>query len=119
MNLVLMAVCGGLGAVARFVLDATVRARHAGPFPWGTLLVNVVGSFFLGLLTAAVLRSGVDPGLKLVLGTGFCGGFTTFSTASVEVVRLVQNRRAGLALTYLLGGATACLAAAWLGFWLP
>lgn len=113
-----MACCGGVGAAARFVVDALVRARRPGPFPLGTLVINLLGSLLLGLLTAATLRHGVDPDLKLVLGTGFCGGFTTFSTASVEVVRLVQQGRAGLALGYLLGGAAGCLLAAMLGFWL-
>lgn len=118
MNLVLMAVLGGLGAVCRFVIDAVVRARRTGDFPSGTLLVNVLGSLLLGALTGLVLRDGVDPDLRLVLGAGFCGGFTTFSTASLECVRLVQAGRAGLALGYLLGGAACCLAAAALGLFL-
>ncbi|GAA1392094.1 fluoride efflux transporter CrcB [Luteococcus peritonei] len=115
MNLVLMAVLGGLGAVCRFMLDAAVRRRLPGAFPAGTLLVNLLGSFLLGLLTGAVLRSGLDPDVRLVLGTGFCGGFTTFSTASLEVVRLVRAGRAWLALGYLLGGAALCLSCAALG----
>ena len=112
MNLVLMALLGGLGAVCRFMLDAALRRRVPGAFPLGTLLVNVLGSFLLGLLTGAVVSQRLDPDVRLVLGTGFCGGFTTFSTASLEVVRLVRSGRAGLALAYLLGGAIACLAAA-------
>ncbi|MEL4503683.1 fluoride efflux transporter CrcB [Luteococcus sp. H138] len=118
MNLVLMALLGGVGATARFVVDALVRARRPGSFPLGTLLINLLGSLLLGMLTAATLRDGMDPDVKLVLGTGFCGGFTTFSTASVEVVRLVQQGRAALALAYLLGGAAGCLAMAGTGFWL-
>lgn len=118
MNLVLMALLGGVGAVCRFVLDAVVRARRPGHFPSGTLVVNVLGSLLLGALAGLVLRGGADPDLRLVLGTGFCGGFTTFSTASLECVRLVQAGRRALALAYLLGGAACCLAAAALGFWL-
>lgn len=116
MNLLLMAVAGGLGAVARFVIDSAVRSRVRTALPVGTLLVNLLGSLVLGMLSGAVLRHGADPDLRLVLGTGFCGGLTTFSTASVECVRLVQQRRAGLALGYLLVGALGCLAAAGLGF---
>lgn len=118
MNLLLMALCGGVGAVCRFVLDAVVRGRAKGSMPWGTLLVNLLGSLLLGLLTAATARQGMRPDVKLVLGTGFCGGFTTFSTASVECVRLVQKKSVGLALAYLLATAAGCLATAALGYWL-
>lgn len=116
MNLLLMALMGGLGAVARFVTDAALRSRITVALPLGTLLINLLGSFILGGLAAGVVRGGLDLDVRLVLGTGFCGGFTTFSTASVEVVRLVQSGRVGAGLGHLLANAIGCVAAAALAY---
>lgn len=112
-----VALAGGLGAVSRFVVDGLVRTRVSAVFPVGTVLINVSGSFVLGLLIGLVLARAVPDELRIVVGTGFCGGYTTFSTASFETVRLVEQRRVGLAL---LNGAgtlitTVCVAA--LGIW--
>jgi CrcB protein len=111
MIVLLLALAGGLGAGARFVLDGLIRSRTAGPFPLGTFLVNVSGSLLLGLLVGGVISHGVRPELQLVLGTGFLGGYTTFSTASMETLRLIQDRRAGLALLYAAGTMMASVAA--------
>lgn len=104
---------GGLGAVARVVLDGALTARRPHPLPWPTLLVNVTGSLLLGLLTGLVLFHAAPAELRTVLGTGFCGGYTTFSTASVATVRLAEGRRPGLAALNAAGTlALTCLAAA-------
>lgn len=79
-----VAVFGALGAAARYRLDATVSARLPSDFPFGTLAVNLTGSFALGILVGA----SVADDASLVFGTGFLGGFTTFSTWMVESVRL-------------------------------
>jgi CrcB protein len=89
----LVSMAGGLGAVARLVLDGLIRGRHALEYPVGTTLINVSGSFLLGLLGGLALRHALPTSLHLVLGTGFLGGYTTFSAASVETVRLLQDRR--------------------------
>jgi fluoride exporter len=91
--ILLVSMAGGLGAVARLVLDDLIRGRHALEYPVGTTLINVTGSFLLGLLGGLALRHGLPTSVHLVLGTGFLGGYTTFSTASVETVRLLQDRR--------------------------
>ncbi|WP_308470059.1 fluoride efflux transporter CrcB [Kineococcus rubinsiae] len=118
--ILLLAFAGGLGAVARFVVDAELRARRPGTFPLPILLVNVLGSFLLGLLTGLV-RDGADDAWRLVLGVGFCGGFTTFSTTSVDTVRLarsghvraaVGNAAGTLVLAVAAGGVGLLLAAA-------
>lgn len=115
---VAVCVAGGLGAVLRFVTDGLVRQRIRSPFPFGTAVINLSGSLVLGLLTGLTLAAVVTPTWALVAGTGLMGGYTTFSTASVETMRLLQERRYGLAfgngfvvlaLTVLLG---------LLGFWL-
>ncbi|WP_432562501.1 fluoride efflux transporter FluC [Kineococcus sp. SYSU DK003] len=110
--IVLLALAGGLGAACRFALDGAVRARFPSQFPWGVLVVNVLGSFLLGLLTGLVL-DGADPAWRLVLGVGFCGGFTTFSTAMTDTVRLVREGALRPAAGNLVGSlALTVLAAA-------
>jgi CrcB protein len=113
-----VALAGGVGAVARFALDGLVRTRVASSLPVGTVLINVTGSFVLGLVTGLALAHVVPEDLRLVLGTGFCGGYTTFSTASFETVRLVEQRRTGLALLNGVGTLVVTVCVAALGLWL-
>ncbi|GAA3966656.1 CrcB family protein [Gordonia caeni] len=110
-------VAGGLGAVARYAQDTLVTARYGRGVGWGTLSVNVAGSLLLGMITGAALFGGESGGWRLVLGVGFCGGYTTFSTAMVDVVTLARDRRWGAAAVNLLGTLVATVAAAALGFW--
>ena len=114
-----MAFAGGLGAAVRFVVDGAVNHRSRLRFPLGTAVINVSGSFLLGLLTGwTLVHTGLSE-LKTVLGTGFLGGYTTFSTASVEPVRLaVGSRAASLAIAYAVGMLVLSLTAAGLGLWL-
>jgi fluoride exporter len=111
----MVSMAGGLGAVARLVLDGLIRGRHVLEYPVGTTLINVSGSFLLGLLGGLTLRHGLPTSLHLVLGTGFLGGYTTFSTASVETVRLLQDRRFAAAIANGLGQIVVASAAAALG----
>jgi CrcB protein len=88
-----VSLAGGLGAAVRLLADGVVRARLGGRLPWGTLVINASGSLLLGFLTG-LAQAGQLPGLwELVLGGGLLGGYTTFSTASFETVRLLQERR--------------------------
>ena len=118
---VLVAVGGGLGAAARFWVASAVPARRPTPgpvpqLPWGTLTVNAVGSFLIGVITGLVLTVGAAGGLdgwRLLLATGFCGGFTTFSTATVESVELARRGHLARALANTVGSlVTTVLAAA-------
>lgn len=119
MTPLLIALAGGLGATARFVLDGVVARRNPFRIPLGTVVINVTGSLLLGLLTGAVIAHGGSTELKLVLGTGFLGGYTTFSTASVEAVRLAAGTRAlALSFAHAAGMLAVSLAAAALGLWL-
>jgi CrcB protein len=115
---VLLAVGGGAGANARFYLGRAVadwQLRHGGvTFPWGTFVINVSGSALLGFLAAACLGT-ADPARRawyVLLGTGFCGGFTTFSTFSVEALEMLREERVGAALAYVAGSVLAALGAA-------
>ena len=107
-------IVGGLGSVARFVVDRAVARRTRATLPFGTLAVNVSGAFLLGLLT------GVAPGttVALLAGTAFLGAYTTFSTWMLETDRLAEERQirgavANIALSVVLG-----LSAAGFGLWL-
>ncbi len=111
-------VAGGLGAVCRFVVDALVRDRTSGAYPLGTLVINVTGSFVLGLVTGLVLARVAPDTVRAVVGTGFLGGYTTFSTASVETVRLVEAGRVRTAVGYGLGTLVSTVGVAALGLWL-
>ena len=113
-----VAVAGGIGAVARLVLDGALRSRIAINFPLGTTVINVTGSFLLGLVTGLALAHGLPVEWRAILGTGFLGGYTTFSTASYETVRLAQQRRYRAAFVNGFGMLVLALAAAGLGLWL-
>lgn len=115
----LVAAAGGLGAVSRFLIDTWIGHRSQGsPVLLGTLVINVTGSFLLGLLTGWwMLRTG-DPGWKLVVGTGFLGGYTTFSTASVEAARLTRAGRGWTVLVHAGGMLLLSLTGAGFGIWL-
>ena len=108
----LIALAGGLGAASRLVIDGGVRHLLPPTFPWATVLINVTGSFLLGLLVGA----GAGDGWLQVAGTGFLGGYTTFSTASFETASLLLERRPLAAVVNGLGVLVACVAAASGGF---
>ncbi|GAB3268454.1 hypothetical protein GCM10027449_01790 [Sinomonas notoginsengisoli] len=110
----LLGAAGGVGAVARYVLDTAVSRRIKAALPVATIGINVTGSFLLGLVVALVL-AGADPSLQAVLGTGFLGGYTTFSTASYQSVSLALNGRWAAAVVNGVGTLALCLAAALAG----
>jgi CrcB protein len=87
MTFLLVLIGGAFGAMLRYVLDAKVKKRFGKAFPWGTLTVNILGAGLLGALHGA----GTGTGVELLLGTGFCGALTTFSTFSLDTVHLIQS----------------------------
>lgn len=106
-----VALLGGAGACARFLLDGAVARRLGRAFPFGTLAVNVAGAFLFGLLVGLALGAGGER----LLGTGLLGGFTTFSTWAFESHRLAEDGRSRLAALNFLVSALLGLAAVWLG----
>lgn len=117
---ILVGLGAAFGAVARYLIDRAVTHRRgspfpAAPFPSGTWLINVSGAFVLGLLVGLAARHGLPSAALAVTGTGICGGYTTFSTFSVETIRLTEDGRATLALMNMLTSIAAGLAAAALG----
>jgi CrcB protein len=105
-------VAGAVGAPARYLLDDAISSRTQGVFPWGTLAINVSGSFLLGLLTGLALFHGLPATPRLILGTGFCGAYTTFSTFTYETVRLAEEGAVNEAVRNALASLVLAAAAA-------
>lgn len=84
-------VAGAVGSSARYLVDIAITERTRGALPWGTLAINVTGSFLLGVITALVLDHGFPRNARIVLGVGFCGAYTTFSTLTFETMRLLEE----------------------------
>ena len=103
------------GAVARVVLDLWVHERVGRPFRWGTFVVNVSGSFALGVVTGLALEHGLGDAARTVVGAGGLGAYTTFSTFSAEAVHLVETGRPEAALRYVGWTVVVGLAAAMAG----
>jgi fluoride exporter len=106
---------GAVGAVARYLLDGAVQDRSSGLFPLGTLTVNAVGSIILGCVAGLSLRYAGAQTAETIIGTGFCGALTTWSTASWETVRLAQEGAAQVAVIYTLANLVTSLVAGGLG----
>ncbi|TWG26843.1 fluoride efflux transporter CrcB [Actinoplanes teichomyceticus] len=111
MTALLVALGAAVGAPLRYLTDRYVQARYGAGFPWGTLAVNVTGSLILGL----VLGMPLSPRLAALVGTGFCGALTTYSTFSWEALTLARRGRQATALAYVLISVLAGLGAATLG----
>lgn len=113
---------GGLGGGARYTVDTIVTGKHrAGKFaaglPLGTLIVNVTACLLMGFLTGFVGGRGDWQEWQIILGGGFLGGYSTFSTASVEAAKLWGKRRSGAALAHALGMAFSSMLAILIGIW--
>jgi fluoride exporter len=114
---VLLVLVGGmLGAPARYLADRAIQARHDSVFPYGTFAVNVAGSALLGFLLGAQRHLGLETSVVLLLGTGFCGGLTTFSTFGYETLRLLEDGAVGEAGLNVIASLVTAVLAAWLGF---
>ena len=114
-----VAIGGALGSVARFGLNGLIAARFGETFPWGTIIINVTGSFLIGVFAAYADPDGrvlIAPGVRQFLMIGVCGGYTTFSSFSLQTLRLAQDREWLYAGGNILLSVGLCLVAVWLGY---
>lgn len=119
-KVLLVAVGGAAGSVARYLVGAAAL-RWIGPgWPWGTMTVNIVGGFLMGLLTGwlALKAAGQQETLRVLLGVGILGGFTTFSAFSLDVALMIERRAYGQAFSYTAASVLIALAALFAGLYL-
>ena len=113
-NFVFVALGGALGAVCRYLLSRLTDAA----FPWGTLTVNILGSLLIGFIVGIVNKGVLSPEMKLLLVTGFCGGFTTFSTFANETFAMIKMGDVMLAALYAGVSVVLGIAAVYVGLML-
>ena len=114
-----IALGGAVGSVSRFALSGLMLGRFGPAFPWGTLTVNILGSFLIGLLFFAVTPDGkfdLSLNVRQLFIAGFCGGFTTFSTFSLEALGHIRDGDVGKAALYAIASVLLCVAAVWAGY---
>jgi CrcB protein len=109
---------GGAGAVCRYLADDLIGGRVAGRFPWATLAVNVSGCLALGAVAGLVVRQGLGAGPAAIIGSGFLGGYTTFSTYAYETLRLIQEGEELRGFANAVGSLAVGAGAAALGLYL-
>lgn len=118
MQYLLVAIGSALGGMARFWMGLVVAALTGPRYPWGTLLINVLGSFLIGLVAAAGMptaRFGLPVEARVFLMVGVCGGFTTFSSFSLQTFELLERGEPLAALGYTLGSVVLCVLGTWMG----
>lgn len=116
MSLIIPSLCAGIGAVCRFKLDSYVASRSKSQIPVGTITVNVVSCFLVGLTIPLIAQGIMSNNLSSCVSSGFLGGFSTFSTATIEGVRLLEENRIKDAFTHTIGMLLLSLCSCALGF---
>ncbi len=118
MTYIAIALGGALGSILRYALSTTIDTRWGAGFPWGTLSVNLLGCFVIGILAYFVGPDGRLWGnleTRHLLVTGLCGGFTTFSTFGLQTLNLLRDGNWLQAAAYVIGSVVLCLIGVWLG----
>jgi CrcB protein len=115
MSLLLVMAGAVVGAPLRYLTDRAVQARHDTVFPWGTFTVNIVGSLLLGVVAGAAGAGGAPRQVQLLVGTGFCGALTTYSTFSYETLRLIEQDAKFFAAANVAASIVAGLGGVFLG----
>ena len=114
-----IAIGGALGSVARYACSSAAAHAFGETFPWGTLIINIAGSFVIGFFATLTGPDGrwlVPPDARLFVTVGVCGGFTTFSSFSLQTLNLVRSGEVGVAFVNVAGSVVLCLLSVWAGY---
>ncbi len=103
---------GGFGAMSRYGISKVISDQY---FPYATLIANIISCVILGYLLGLTMQKSLDSKMQLLLMTGFCGGFSTFSTFSAETFNLIENNQFSLALLYVGASLLICILSIWIG----
>jgi CrcB protein len=117
-NLLLVMIGGAIGAGCRYQLSRLALDRLGGGFPWGTLIVNLLGGLLIGMLAGLFARGGGNEPLRLLLAVGVLGGFTTFSAFSLETYDMIAQGSLAAAFAYVLASVVGALIMLVAGLWL-
>lgn len=115
MNFLLVMVGGAVGSAARYGVGKLTLASLGPNYPWGTLAVNLIGGFLMGVLAGILARTGGSEHTRLLLGVGVLGGFTTFSSFSLDTVLMIERGQLGVAIAYVLISAIGSILALFAG----
>ena len=116
-GLLLVFIGGGVGSTLRYLIGKNLNDPNINGFPWGTFVVNVLGSLIIGLLFGwALQKSKLPTDTLLLLAVGFCGGFTTFSAFAFEGMTLLKNGQMGIFISYAVGSILIGILCVWLGY---
>lgn len=116
MNFILCGLGAVVGACLRSYLSDSFNTKSA-TLPWGTILANHIGCFFIGIFLSMASRKELSSQFNTLLVGGFCGGFTTFSTYTLEYLKMALKREKNLALIYCVGSVVTCLISVFIGMW--
>ena len=115
-TLLLIGLGGGIGSMLRYLTSVIIQKYYTSVFPLTTLVVNIIGCLLIGIIIGTLEKNQVtDSSMKWLLVTGFCGGYTTFSTFGYENITLLQNQHSGLAFLYIFTSVAIGLFSVWLG----
>lgn len=115
-SILLVGLGGGIGSIARYLCQRWIAANYIHSFPWGTFAVNIVGCFLIGIFWGLSFKTfDTTESWKLVLMTGLCGGFTTFSAFTLEGIGLIKDQKIGLFFTYVAASVLLGLLATYAG----
>ena len=118
MNFLLVLIGGAVGSVARYGVGRLTLGAFGPNYPWGTLAVNLIGGFLMGVLVGTLARAGGSENTRLLLGVGVLGGFTTFSAFSLDAVSMIEGGQWGAAIVYALASVIGSVVALFAGLYL-
>ncbi|MFZ4763236.1 MAG: fluoride efflux transporter CrcB [Alphaproteobacteria bacterium] len=109
-----------LGGIGRYAFGQLASYYLPAAFPWGTWMINIIGSFIIGIAAALVAGNNIpySQEIKQFVMVGLCGGFTTFSSFSLQTLEMLQEQRYSMAALYSISSVSCCVFAVWLGYWL-